>query len=87
MNIVPFEFQGVPVRTAMIDGVAHLLGKDVAERLGYADPTNAMKQHCRGVVKRHPIANPAPTWHQGPTLSSLLRALPLSAGSKGYQHY
>ncbi len=25
--------------------------------LGYADPTNAMKQHCRGVVKRHPIVD------------------------------
>ena len=29
--------------------------QDVAERLGYADPTNAMKPHCKGVVKRHPL--------------------------------
>lgn len=26
-----------------------------ADRLGYADPTNAMKQHCRGVVKHYSI--------------------------------
>lgn len=28
-------------------------GKDVSRALGYSDPTNAMKQHCKGVVKRH----------------------------------
>lgn len=28
-------------------------GKDVCSALGYKDTTNAMKQHCRGVVKRH----------------------------------
>ena len=27
--------------------------KDVAIALGYKDPTSAIKQHCRGVVKRH----------------------------------
>ena len=27
----------------------------MAERLGYADTTNAIKQHCRGVVIHHPI--------------------------------
>lgn len=34
---------------------ALFVAKDVCLALGYADPTNAMKQHCRGVVKRHPI--------------------------------
>jgi len=38
-----------------IEGQPCSVGKDVAERLGYADTTNAMKQHCNGVVKRHPI--------------------------------
>lgn len=28
-------------------------GKDVCTALGYKDTTNAMKQHCHGVVKRH----------------------------------
>jgi len=33
--------------------------KDVAAALGYKDTTNAIKQHCRGVVKRHlPHRNP-----------------------------
>lgn len=32
-------------------------GKDVATALGYKDTNNAMKQHCRGVVKRHPITD------------------------------
>ena len=29
--------------------------KDVAVALGYKDPTNAIKQHCRGVAIHHPI--------------------------------
>ena len=48
-------FENSPVRVVEIDGAHHFVGKDVAERLGYADPTNAMKQHCKGVVKRHPL--------------------------------
>jgi anti-repressor protein len=39
----------------VLDGKPHLVGKDVAERLSYADPTNAIKQHCKGVVKRYPL--------------------------------
>lgn len=54
--IVSFSFEGMEVRTVPIDGEPWFVGKDVAERLGYADPTNAMKQHCKGVVKRHPLS-------------------------------
>lgn len=54
-NIIPFEFEGVPVRVVIIDGEPYWVGKDVADRLGYVDSTNAMKQHCRGVAKHHPI--------------------------------
>lgn len=32
-------------------------GKDVADALGYSDTVSAIKQHCRGVVKRHLIDN------------------------------
>lgn len=39
----------------MIEGEPHFVGKDVAERLGYANATDAMKQHRKGVVKRHPL--------------------------------
>ncbi|WP_058634408.1 BRO-N domain-containing protein [Aureimonas ureilytica] len=52
-----FDFEGGTVRTVTIDGVTWFVGKDVAARLGYSDPTNAMKQHCRGVVFHHPISD------------------------------
>ena len=41
------------MRTLEENGAVLFCGKDVAEALGYKDATNAMKQHCRGVVKRH----------------------------------
>lgn len=56
-SIVGFSFHGAEVRTVVLDGEPAFVGKDVCERLGYSDPTNAMKQHCRGVVKRHPIVD------------------------------
>lgn len=52
-----FEFQSKNVRTVNIGGEVHFVARDVAEVLGYVDPTNAIKQHCRGVVKRHPIVD------------------------------
>lgn len=56
-SIIPFSFKGAEVRTVVMDGTPAFVGKDVCDRLGYADATNAMKQHCRGVVKRHPIVD------------------------------
>ena len=41
------------VRTITEDGQTLFCAKDVAAALGYKDTTNAIKQHCRGVVKRH----------------------------------
>lgn len=41
------------VRCMEIEGRPYFVGKDVAAALGYKDVTNAIKQHCRGVVKRH----------------------------------
>ena len=41
------------VRTIEEAGNVLFCGKDVASALGYADTVNALKQHCRGVVKRH----------------------------------
>lgn len=43
------------LRTYEEDGQILFCGKDVATSLGYKDTTNAMKRHCRGVAKRHPI--------------------------------
>lgn len=58
-QIIPFMFKDTTavIRVVEIDGEPWFVGKDIAEALGYADPTNAMKQHCRGVVKRHPIVD------------------------------
>lgn len=36
------------------DGTPLFCGKDVASILGYKDTTNALKLHCKGVVKHHP---------------------------------
>lgn len=41
------------VRTIEEDGKVLFCAKDVTAALGYKDTTNAIKQHCRGVVKRH----------------------------------
>lgn len=53
--VIDLSFEGAPIRSVIMDGEPGFVGKDVCQRLGYADTTNAMKQHCRGVVKRHPI--------------------------------
>lgn len=50
--------QSLSVRVVVIDGEPWFVGKDVCGVLGYADHTNAMKQHCKGVVKRHPLQTP-----------------------------
>lgn len=41
------------IRTITENGKTLFCAKDVAAALGYKDTTNAIKQHCRGVVKRH----------------------------------
>lgn len=43
------------IRTIEIDGKPYFVGADVAKTLGYKDTVNALKQHCRGVVKHHLI--------------------------------
>lgn len=56
MRLVPFSFKGADIRVITDEhGDPWFVGKDVCSLLGYADTTNAMKQHCRGVVKYHPI--------------------------------
>ncbi|HWT21672.1 MAG TPA: BRO family protein [Variovorax sp.] len=53
--IIPFKFEKADVRALQIDGEPYFVGKDVAEALGYSDTTNAIKQHCKGVAKHHPL--------------------------------
>lgn len=56
MNIQVFNNEQFgALRTYEEDGQILFCGKDVAASLGYKDTTNAMKRHCRGVAKRHPI--------------------------------
>ena len=54
--IIPFQFETHAIRTVIDEnGGLWFVGKDVASVLGYVDTVNALKQHCKGVVKRHPI--------------------------------
>lgn len=48
-------FNDRQVRTVEIDGDVFFVGKDVCAVLGYKDTNNAIKLHCKGVVKRHPL--------------------------------
>lgn len=50
-----FNFQNSEVRVVNIDNEPWFVGKDVCLTLGYADPTTAIRSHCRGVQKLHPI--------------------------------
>lgn len=54
-SLIPFQFGTFPIRTFSIDGDPWFVAKDVAEALGYKDTVNAVKQHCKGVAKHHPL--------------------------------
>jgi anti-repressor protein len=41
------------IRAVEIDGKPYFVASDIAKALGYKDTTNAIKQHCRWVVKHH----------------------------------
>ena len=41
------------IRGMEIDGKPYVVAKDIARALGYKDTTNAIKQHCKWVVKYH----------------------------------
>ena len=57
-DVIQFEFEGDPIRSVVIGGEPYIVGIDLCQRLGYSDPASAMKQHCRGAVKRHPLQTP-----------------------------
>lgn len=51
-----FNFDQNKIRTVVDDsGEIWFVAKDVAKSLGYIDTTNAIKQHCKGVVNYHPL--------------------------------
>lgn len=50
-SVTPFVFpgDGKAIRSLILpNGEPGFVGKDVAERLGYSDPTTAMRSHCKG---------------------------------------
>ncbi len=55
-DLIPFAFDDCTIRVVELDGRPWFVGRDVAAALGFADTVNALKQHCKGVVKRHPLA-------------------------------
>ena len=42
------------LRTVESDGVIEFCGKDIANALGYANPSKALKDHCKGGNKTLP---------------------------------
>jgi len=55
--LIPLSFEGREIRVVTIGGEPFFVGRDVAERLGYANATDALAKHCRGVAKRYPIVD------------------------------
>jgi len=55
--VIPFKTDDFAIRVIDIEGEPWFVGKDIAEALGYSDTVNAIKLHCRGVVKHHPISD------------------------------
>ena len=59
MNLIPFNFKGADIRVITDEhGEPWFVGKDVCELLCYANPSDAMGRHCKGVVKRYPLQTP-----------------------------
>lgn len=54
-NLVPHHFEGLEVRIVQIADKTYFVAKDAAEALGYADATTAIRSHCKGVQKLHPL--------------------------------
>ena len=77
-----FAFDTRAVRVVMVDGEPWFVGKDVAEVLGYSDTVNAIKQHCKGVVKRHPTHAQPPQIRLRRMSSVSVRSILLSSSMK-----
>ncbi len=57
MNLISYSFKDRPVRVVTDEhGEPWFVGKDVCELLGYTNQNDAMNRHCKGVVKRYPLA-------------------------------
>jgi len=55
-QVIPFEFEKLQIRVvAGDDGEPLFVGKDVCDALGFKDQNAAMRDHCKGVRKTHPL--------------------------------
>lgn len=54
-GLIPFAFDDYTVRVVEIEGRPWFVGRDVAAALAYSDTGSAIRQHCKGAVKRHPL--------------------------------
>lgn len=54
-NTVPYHFEGASIRLVEIDGEPWFVAKDVSDALGYANSSDAVATHCKGVAKRYPL--------------------------------
>jgi len=55
LNIIPFQSNDFSIRAVELDGEPWFVGKDIAEALGYTNPSKAMGDHCKGITKRYPL--------------------------------
>ena len=56
MSLTTFNFNGADVRTIVLpNGEPGFVGKDVCDRLGYANHNDAIGKHCKGVAIRYPL--------------------------------
>lgn len=52
MNLIKFVFEKTkPIRTVMINGKAWFVANDVATALGYSNPRDIVKRHCKNYMK------------------------------------
>lgn len=48
-SMIPFDFNGQDVRTFTKDGESWFVARDVAQALGYTNPSEAVRDHCKKV--------------------------------------
>lgn len=61
-QILSFTYEAnTNIHTTTEDGTPFFCGKDIASILGYTDTTDALKRHCKGVVKHYPLETPGGT--------------------------
>lgn len=59
MQVVPFNFESTTLRVVTGEnGEPLFVGKDLCDALGYKDSTTAIRNHCKGVPKQHPLQTP-----------------------------